>query len=182
MAQYMAPATAIPVPAKNADISSRSALFYRYWLDFSTFELPPNAPVVPQPGASSPHARYDLTFLRNEETVMAASYEDANLVLQLSRWSTEMGLDKALNTIFAESFDAEKATVDDTPVHQALSFGEVVGTLVKQGVLDRGLVLDLWWVTGLWSRVSPAANLERKRLGEARLYENFEALAKSAGA
>ena len=42
-------------------------------------------------------------------------------------------------------------------MRKMLSFGEVVGTLVKQGVLNRDLVVDLWWVAGLWARVQPAA-------------------------
>jgi hypothetical protein len=58
-----------------------------------------------------------------------------------------------------------------------LFFGETVGTFVKQGVLDRGLVEDLWWIEGMWSRVGPAAQRQRQRLGEPRLFENFESLA-----
>ena len=56
------------------------------------------------------------------------------------------------------------------------AFGELVGTLVKQGVLDRGLVMDLWWMEGLWSRVGPAAKRQREQVGEPPLFENFEAL------
>ena len=112
---------------------------------------------------------------------MVATYDDANLVVQLVRWGTEMGLDDAVHTLFADGFDPAQSSVDEPAVRKMLSFGEVIGTLVKQGVLDRGLVADLWWATGLWARVGPAAEGERERLGEPRLYENFEALAASAG-
>jgi hypothetical protein len=60
-----------------------------------------------------------------------------------------------------------------------LSFFETLGTLVKHGILDKDLVMDLWWVAGTWARVGPAALRERARLGEPRLYENYEALATS---
>jgi hypothetical protein len=62
-------------------------------------------------------------------------------------------------------------------VQKVLTFGEVVGTFVKHGVLDRGLVMDLWWTEGYWSRLGPAARRQREHPGEPRLWENFEKLA-----
>jgi hypothetical protein len=112
--------------------------------------------------------------------VVVATYDDANLIVQLARWGTEMGLEDATQVLFSEGFDPKTASTDEASVRKVLSFGEVVGTLVKQGVLNRGLVLDLWWVAGLWARVQPAAAQDRERLGEKRLYENFEALAGGA--
>jgi hypothetical protein len=111
---------------------------------------------------------------------MPATYDDAALVVQLARWGTELGVDDAAHAIFADTFDPATSSVDDPSVRKLLSFGEVVGTLVKQGVLNRELVLDLWWVTGVWKQVAPAAKRERDRLGEERLYENIEALAEGA--
>ena len=73
---------------------------------------------------------------------MVATYDDANLVVQLVRWGTEMGLDDAVHTLFADGFDPAQASIDEPAVRKMLSFGEVIGTLVKQGVLDRGLVAD----------------------------------------
>jgi hypothetical protein len=108
---------------------------------------------------------------------MPATYDDANLIVQLIRWTTEMGLDEAGQAVFADSFDPVTASVDDPSVRKFLQFGEAVGTLVKQGVLDRGLVLDMWWIEGIWQRLRVAALAERERLGEPRLYENIEALA-----
>lgn len=108
---------------------------------------------------------------------MPATYEDAKLVVQLARWSSEMGLDDAVSTLFAPDFDPEAASMDDPAVRKLLSFGEVLGTLTKQRVLDRDLVLDMWWIAGMWQRVGPAALRRRDELGEPRLFENFEALA-----
>ena len=110
---------------------------------------------------------------------MAASHEDAHLVIQISRWGTEMGLEEATQVIFSDGFDPSTASTKDPAVRRVLTFAEVVGTLVKQGVLDRGLVLDLWWMSGLWSRLASAAMRERERLGEPRLFENIQALAES---
>jgi hypothetical protein len=99
------------------------------------------------------------------------------LVVQLVRWGTELGLDDVAHELFTDTFEPATASLEDPAVRKMLQFGEVVGTLVKQGVLDRGLVLDLWWLSGAWTRVAPAAKRERERLEEPRLYENMEALA-----
>ena len=112
---------------------------------------------------------------------MTATHEDAMLVVQLMRWSTEMGLEEALAAIFAESFDPEATGTHDPSVHKVLFFGETVGTLVKHGVLDRGLLRDLLWVDGIWARVGPRARAARTRDGVPALYENFEALVSGAG-
>jgi hypothetical protein len=58
-----------------------------------------------------------------------------------------------------------------------LFFGETVGALVKHGVLNRDLLLDVFWVDGIWAKVGPSALRAREIAGEARLYENFESLA-----
>lgn len=107
---------------------------------------------------------------------MPATYDDANLVVQLLRWGADIGLQDALNQVLSDDFDPDSASSSDPDVRILLFFGETVGTFVKQGVLDRGLVDDLFWVDGLWSRVAPAARHERQKFEEPRLYENFEAL------
>jgi hypothetical protein len=107
---------------------------------------------------------------------MPATYDDANLVMQIVRWGTEMGLTDAVLAVLADDFDPETASTDDPSVQKVLNFGEVVGTFVNQSVLDRGLVTDMWWMEGLWARVGPAARRQREHLGEPRLSENFEKL------
>jgi hypothetical protein len=113
---------------------------------------------------------------------MVATYDDAALVVQLVRWGTELGLSEAVHTLLSEGFEPSIASTDDVAVRKVLEFGEVVGTLVKQNVLNKDLVLDLWWAAGAWERVRLAAEHDRERVGEPRLYENFEALAKAADA
>jgi hypothetical protein len=100
--------------------------------------------------------------------------DEAQLVVQLSRWGTEMGLEDALAELFSEGFDPEKA--DDPSVRKTLSYFETVATLSKRGALSRELVHDLWWVSGIWERVRPHVEFARKDSGESRLYENFELL------
>jgi hypothetical protein len=108
---------------------------------------------------------------------MGATHEDAALVMQIVRWGTEMGLDEATREIFDDGFDPEAVPADNKAARTMLTFGETVATLVKHNTLDKDLVADLWWIEGVWARVGPTAKKARERLGEPRLYENFEALA-----
>jgi hypothetical protein len=103
--------------------------------------------------------------------------QDATLLVQLAQWGTSMGLQPATRAILADDFDPESASHADEAVNVVLTFGETVGTLTKNGLLDTGLVLDWLWVCGLWERVGPAARKAREESGVAQLYENFEALA-----
>jgi hypothetical protein len=109
--------------------------------------------------------------------VMVATYDDAGLLVQLMRWGTEMKLDDGYNTIFSEGFDPD---AEDTgrAVRDVLFFGETVGALVKHGVLNRELLLDVFWADGIWAKVGPSALRVREMAGEPRLYENFESLAR----
>jgi len=110
---------------------------------------------------------------------MPATYEDANLIVQLVRWETDMNLQESVRQLNSDAYDPATASAHDKDVSRVLMFGETLSTLVKHRILDRELVLDLWWVTGLWSRVAGPATRMREQLGEPRLYENFEALAQS---
>jgi hypothetical protein len=112
---------------------------------------------------------------------MVATYDDAGLLVQLMRWGTEMKLEDAFSVIFSEDFDGEAVASDDAAVGRILFFGETVGAMVKHGVLNRELLLDVFWVEGIWSKVAPSALRAREGAGEERLYENFEALATSTG-
>jgi hypothetical protein len=108
-----------------------------------------------------------------------ASHEDANLLVQLAQWGAMIEVGAALGAIFGEEFDPETADSNDPPVRTILAFGETIGTLVKNDLLDRGLVLDWLWVQGLWDRGGPAALRARERFGSEALYEHFEALARA---
>ena len=108
---------------------------------------------------------------------MPATYDDANLLVQLLRWGADIELPSAIGDVLSDGFDREAADGNDPAVRTVLSFFETIGTLVKQGVLDRALVEDLFWIDGVWTRVGAAAVKQREHMGEPRLFENFEALA-----
>jgi hypothetical protein len=108
---------------------------------------------------------------------MVATYEDAQLVVQLMRWDTALGLDEALSAMFQESFDPDTAPMDDPNIRKVLTFGETVGALVKHKVLDLELIRDVYWFEGIWQKVAPHALSAREMENEPSLYENFEALA-----
>jgi hypothetical protein len=110
---------------------------------------------------------------------MAGNREDATLIVELAKWGSMIGLPEASRTIFADDFDSESAEALDPHVQTILVFHETVGTLVKNELLDRELVLDWLWVSGAWERVAKAALEARAAAGEPALWENFEALAQS---
>ena len=112
---------------------------------------------------------------------MAGKHEDATLIVELAKWGSMIGLPEASRTIFSDDFDSESAEALDPHIQTILVFHETVGTLVKNDLLDRDLVLDWLWVSGSWDRVSKAALESRAQAGEPQLWENFEALARSQG-
>jgi len=87
----------------------------------------------------------------------------------------------AMHAVWADGFDPEAASADDVLVPRLLNWGETIGTLTKNGLLDTDLVLDWLWVAGVWTRVGPAARKARDKHGVPELYENFEALAAKQG-
>jgi hypothetical protein len=108
---------------------------------------------------------------------MPGTREDAMLLVELAKWASTMGLDEAVQTVWSDDFDPDAADVLDPAVRKILQWNETVGTLVKNGLLDRDLVYDWLWVEGAWSKVEPAAKRAREETGVAQLFENFEALA-----
>jgi hypothetical protein len=106
--------------------------------------------------------------------------EDAQLLMQLVQWGTALGIEDATLRVLSDDFDPETVDPHDAAVRKMLEFGETIGTLVKNDLLSFELVNDWLWVEGIWSRVGPAALRERAKYGEARLFENFEALARGA--
>ena len=110
---------------------------------------------------------------------MAGTREDAALIVELAKWGSMIGLPEASRTIFADDFDPESADALDTHVQTVLVFHETVGTLVKNDLLDRDLVLDWLWVAGAWNLVAHAALEARAKADVPELWENFEALAQA---
>ncbi|MHB1988060.1 MAG: DUF4760 domain-containing protein [Acidimicrobiales bacterium] len=58
-----------------------------------------------------------------------------------------------------------------------LTVGERVGTFVKNGVLHRGLALDLIAMHAVWNRCSSIVHDLRDHRGNPKLFENMEWLA-----
>src|SRR3954453_6805837 len=112
---------------------------------------------------------------------MAGTREDAPLMGGRAKWGSTPGRPEASGTIFSDDFDSESAEALDPQVQTVLVFHETVGTLVKNDLLDRDLVLDWLGVSGAWVRVEKAALEARAQAGEPRLWENFEALAQDQG-
>ncbi|MCU1600844.1 MAG: hypothetical protein JWO22_1553 [Frankiales bacterium] len=78
-----------------------------------------------------------------------------------------------------EQFDADHPHGSEgaRAVSALLGINETIGTFVKQGLLDRGLVYDMFWIAGIWERCAPIATHYRAKTGVPEMYENFEALA-----
>ena len=108
---------------------------------------------------------------------MPGGRDDAILLVELAKWGAMIGLPESSRAIFADDFDPNGVEANDPSVQTSLFFNETIGTLVKNGLLDRDLVYDWLWVVGSWERVGPAAKRAREKAGVAQLYENFEALA-----
>ena len=108
---------------------------------------------------------------------MPATHDDAMLMVELAKWGSMIGIDDASRALFSDDFDPEEAEATDIAVGKLLMYGETIGTLVKNGLLNRELVYDWLWVEGLWARVGSAAERARGKAGVSELYENFEALA-----
>jgi hypothetical protein len=108
---------------------------------------------------------------------MAGTHQDAMLIVELSKLGAMMGLDEATRAVWADDFDPDQADARDPALQKMLMFQETVGTLVKNGLLDRDLVYDWLWPAGAWARIGPAAMRARESAGVPQLFENFEALA-----
>jgi len=83
---------------------------------------------------------------------------------------------------FRYEIDHPSARTDETRplIARMNAFGnfyEGMGILVKTGLVDRSLVLEIWCDLAIqaWERLAPVAIIGRRRLGDA-LWENFEYL------
>lgn len=117
--------------------------------------------------------------------------DDAKLMVDLLQWWAMIDLNSANNWMWSEAFVPEyEAFLTKYPVGsegygqlmKILGAMESLGTLVKNDLLNADLVHD-WLATYLvWNRVGGIALGLRESIGQPRLYENFEWLAKkSAG-
>ncbi len=134
---------------------------------------------------SIPTQARDLTV-----TTSGPTATDAQLVVQLAQLAQAMRVDEGQALLhqhhdkgglsyetFRSSYDIRSP--EAIAILNVLKWHETVGTLVKQGLLDRGLVLDWLWVSGTWRACEPIALAHRAETGSDAMWENFEALAAS---
>lgn len=113
---------------------------------------------------------------------------DAQLMLQLAQLGSTPSIERGQALLwqhrergglsFAEFEQRHPVGTDEhAAVMAVMKWHETVGTLVKQGLLHRGLVYDWLWVRGSWDLCRQIALGQREQTGTAALWENFEALA-----
>jgi hypothetical protein len=114
------------------------------------------------------------------------TYQDAKLMLQLAQWGAAFGVPEATNWLWSDQFVPDYAEfVKKYPLGSDGSLGatkicgyfETLGTLYKHGLFNEDLLFDWLAVSVVWERIKGIALGVRQEAGNARLYENFEALA-----
>jgi len=109
-------------------------------------------------------------------------------MLQLAQLNAVWGVHAALNWVWSDEFVPDYAEFVEK--HPAGSEGfrnasnvcgwyETIGTLYKHGLFNEELLFDWLAVYLVWDRVKGFALGMREQVGEPRLYENFEAMAKA---
>ena len=117
---------------------------------------------------------------------MAATKEDAQLVVQLAQLGGQMSDPKARGFIWGDSFVSDaKGFFEKYPpgtdewnyVSGVAAWYETIETIWKHGLLDEELLFDWLWVAGMWKRLSPI--LVAMRESTPALWANFEAMAEA---
>jgi hypothetical protein len=120
---------------------------------------------------------------------MAATKEDAQLVVQLAALGGQMADPRARGFIWGEGFTSDpKEFFEKHPpgtdewnyVGGVASWYETIGTLWKHGLLDEDLLFDWLWVAGMWERLGPI--LVAMRDATPALWANFEAMSEAQAA
>lgn len=114
---------------------------------------------------------------------------DAQLMLQLAQLSQTPLMERGQALLWKHrptgglSWDEFQGlgveSEDYGAVMAVLKWHETIGTLVKQGLLNRELVLDWLWVSGTWELCKSIALGQRAETGVPQMWENFQALAAS---
>jgi hypothetical protein len=118
--------------------------------------------------------------------VGGATAADAQLIVAMQHVNAISGADEGWHLLHA--FDNPPTLTQLRKRHHAdsreyrcvsmfLGSCETIGTFVKQGLLNEGLVHDLYWIAGVWRASEKVCKGLRKEAGEPRLFENFELLA-----
>jgi hypothetical protein len=119
--------------------------------------------------------------------VNATTHEDAVLLLQLAQLSYDEGWSRGSTILWGRESpitDAEFRSLYSpssqgyADVMKVMSWYETIGTLVKNGLLNRDLVHDWLWIEGAWQRCEAIALRQRDET-DPKMWENFELLAKA---
>jgi len=111
---------------------------------------------------------------------------DASIVLQLARWSTELGMTEALSFLLSEAFPTTfeafrsghpAGSSGDEQFLTICRFYETVGTLWKHDLINEDLLFDWLAIALVWERLEAIAVGHRAERHNESLWENFEALA-----
>jgi hypothetical protein len=120
---------------------------------------------------------------------MAATKEDAQLVVQLARLGTQMADPRARGFIWGPDFISDpKEFFEKHPpgspewdyVGGVAAWYETIGTLWKHGLIAEELLFDWLYIVGMWERLKPI--LVAMRESTPQLWENFEAMADAQAA
>jgi hypothetical protein len=117
------------------------------------------------------------------------THEDAELMIQIAQWSSLHGLSEAQNWVWSDDASLEdyaqfnakhpRGSEGRLKANKVCQFYETLGTLYKQGLFSGDLLFDWLAVDSTWDRVKAFALGVRAEAADPRLYENFEAAAKS---
>ena len=117
----------------------------------------------------------------------APTYDDAHIMLQLARWGAESNLNKAYRFVWGDKYIEEyeefikkypRGSKEFAYVTQVCGWYETLAALWVNGLLNEKLISDWVLVSGIWERVKGFALGQREIVGDASIYEHFEALAK----
>jgi hypothetical protein len=126
---------------------------------------------------------------QGEHTMTQPTHEDATLLVQLAQWMTASGAADDANWLFGNPDVKDYKTFIEKNPPGSMDFGrvskvcavfETIGTLHKHGLINEELLFDWLAVSLIWNVAAPFALGQRAAVGEPRLYENFEALAKAS--
>ena len=116
------------------------------------------------------------------------TYQDATLLIQLAQWGAASGALEAANWMWSDQFVPDYAKfVEKYPpgsegfanASRICNYMETIGTLYKQGLFNEELLFDWLAVDLLWDKMKGFALGWREQTGDAKIYENFEAMAKA---
>lgn len=121
----------------------------------------------------------------------APTPEDAALVLQLARWSTELGMTEALSFLWADDFPTTfqafrsghpGGSRGDEQFLTICRFYETVGALWRHDLINERLLFDWLAIALVWERLEAVAIGHRSERANETLWENFEAMADAQAA